>query len=258
MNYFQNMFHVLGRCVSLLVELGPIHFGISLLVGVILAALCWWGATHYSRLFNRAYQINGLHHVLCAMAALLTLVFCVLFASLKFTYIVGDSERAIWRGKLGDPGWRYQQAVEVYYAIKARGLEDFTNYPLPSPGEAVNFPLNQPSSIHLAASIMANGALHRFRSTNPYLSAVFWLPTRVPDDRLYDDVEAPTVDTQTRLTLSQRAISFVAVLVETSDFENPKALLRARLILTACFLLAQAVPFLWIGFAAYRDLQVRV
>ena len=72
MNYFENMFQVLGRCVTLLVQTQPVLFGCTLLAGVILAALCWWGATHYSRLFNLTFQITRLHQVLCAFAGLLT------------------------------------------------------------------------------------------------------------------------------------------------------------------------------------------
>ncbi len=79
MTYFESMLQILWLCFTLLVQTEPLLFGLTLLAGVILAALCWWAATHYSRLFNLTFQITRLHQILCAGAAMLTLIFCLLF-----------------------------------------------------------------------------------------------------------------------------------------------------------------------------------
>jgi hypothetical protein len=259
MNDSQNMLEVLGRCVALLVEKEPGTFGITLLVGVILAALCWWAATHYSRLFNLTFRITRLHQVLCAIAAILTLVFCVFFVSLKFTRQIAEDAIVTWHRRVINPNWMYPVGIKLYYAIKATGAEDFSRYPPPVWGKVVNYPLNKPSSRHLAASLPANEALRLFRSMYPYLSYVLSLPTRMADAIIFNDVNAFFARTPNGTYPEERAIGLTAAEIRNRlDPETPKAVLYARLILTACFLLAQLIPFLWIGFAAYRDLRVGV
>jgi hypothetical protein len=259
MNYFENMLQVLGQCVTRLVQTQPVLFGVTLLAGVILAALCWWGATHYSRLFNLTFQITSLHQVLCAGAALLTLVFCVLFVSLKFTRQIAQQAIEEWTQKVSDGGWQENVNIKLYYAIKATGAENFTNYPPPVKGTIINIPTSAPSSLHLMASVPANEALHLFRSSNPYLSHVLSLPNRMPDGPIFNDVNEFFARTPNVSYPLERAFRLTEAAIKSRlDPETPKAVLYARLILTGFFLLAQAIPFLWIGFAAYRDLQVRV
>ena len=259
MNYFENMLQILGLCVTQLVQTQPVLFGSTLLAGVILAALCWWGATHYSRLFNLTFQITRLHQVLCAGAALLTLIFCVLFVSLKFTRQIAKQAIEAWTQKVSDGGWQENVNIKLYYAIKATGAEDFSKFPPPVKGTYFTIPTSVPSSLHLMASVPANEALHLFRSSNPYLSHVLSLPTRVPDGPIFNDVNEFFARTPSATYPLERAFHLTETAIKSRlDPETPKAVLYARLILTGFFLLAQAIPFLWIGFAAYRDLQVRV
>jgi hypothetical protein len=259
MNYFENMLQILGQCVALLVQTEPVLFGFTLLAGVILAALCWWGATHYSRLFNLTFQITRLHQVLCALAALLTLVFCVLFVSLKFTRQIAQQAIETWTQNVSDGGWQDNVYIKLYYATKATGAEDFTNFPPPVKGKYFKIPASAPSSRHLMASVPANEALHLFRNNNPYLSHVLSLPNHMPDGPIFNDVNEFFARTPNVTYPIDRAFRLTGEAIKSRlDPETPKAVLYARLILTGFFLLAQAIPFLWIGFAAYRDLQVRV
>ena len=260
MNYFENMLQNLGQCVTLLVQTQPVLFGFTLLAGVVLAALCWWGATHYSRLFNLTFKITRLHQILCAGAALLTLIFCVLFVSLKFTRQIAQQAIEDWTRKVSDGGWQDNVSLKLYYAIKATGAEDFTNYPPPvRKTDAYKIPTSAPSSRHLMASVPANEALHLFRIGNPYLSHVLSLPNRMPDAPTFNDANVFFAQFPGRSYPLDRAFRLTEASIRGRlDPETPKAVLYARLILTGFFLLAQAIPFLWIGFAAYRDLQVRV
>ena len=259
MNYFENMLQILWRCVTLLAQTQPLLFCLTLLAGIILAALCWWGATHYSRLFNLAFQITRLHQVLCAFAGLLTLVFCVLFVSLKFTRQIAQEAIEACTQKISQTNCEYNVSVKLYYATKATGAEDFTNYPPPAGGAVFQTPASALSSQHLMASVPANEALHVFRSDNPYLSHVLSLPGRMPDALVFNDVTSFYARNPGGVYLNNRACNLTAAEIKSRlDPETPKAVLYGRLILTGFFLLAQAIPFLWIGYAAYRDLQVRV
>lgn len=258
MNYFRSMLQVLGNCVSLLLDKEPGLFAVTLLAGIVLAALCWWAATHYSRLFNLKFEITGLHRLLCAAAALLTLSFWLLFVSLQFTKQIAQDAIDAWYHKVSDNRWRYQVSTKIYYAIKATGEEDFGNFPPPA-GGSFTFPLSKPISRHLVASLPANEALHMFQTANPYLSHVLSLPSRIPDGAIVNDVEAFFLAHPGKFYPTERAVNLVATEIKGRlDPETPKAVSYARLILSACFLLAQAVPFGWIGFAAYQDLKVGV
>jgi hypothetical protein len=149
-------------------------------------------------------------------------------------------------------------STKVYYAVKATGEEDFRNFPPPEGGN-VRFPLNKPISKHLVASVPANEALHMFQRANPYLSHVLSLPVRMPDGVIVNDVNTFFARNRGGTYPMSQAVNLTAAEVKSRlDPETPKAVLYARLILTTCFLLAQAIPFLWIGFAAYGDLRVGV
>jgi hypothetical protein len=259
MTYFESMLQILWLCVTLLVQTEPLLFGLTLLAGVILAALCWWAATHYSRLFNLTFQITRLHQILCAGAALLTLIFCVLFVSLKFTKQIAQQAIDSWNHEVTtDLRWQYRVGVKIYYLIKATGAENFAKYPPPT-DVGVRFPANAASSRHIMASVPANEALHLFQITNPYLSHVLSLPARMPEGTIINDVNRFFAQFPNGIYYMGRAINLTAMEIKSKlDPETPKAVTYARLILTAGFFLAQAIPFAWIGIAAYRDLQVKV
>lgn len=259
MNYFQSMLQVTGQCVSLLMDKEPGLFVLTLVASIFLAGLCWWAATHYSRLFNLTFRITRLHQVLCGVAALLTLIFCVLFVSLKFTKTIAQNAIDTWYRQVSDGQWRTQVATKIYYAIRRVGEEDFRNYPPPTPGGGVRFPLNKPMSKHLVASMPANDALHLFQRENPFLSHVLSLPARIPESAIVNDVNSFFAAHPGQTYMMDRAVNLTATEIKGRlDPETPKAVLYARLILTVCFLLAQGIPFGLIGFAAYQDLKVRV
>jgi hypothetical protein len=259
MTYFESMLQILWLCFTLLVQTEPLLFGLTLLAGVILAALCWWAATHYSRLFNLTFQITRLHQILCAGAAMLTLIFCLLFVSLKFTKQIAQQAIDSWNHEITtDTRWQYRVGVKIYYLIKATGAENFAKYPPPT-DVGVRFPANKPSSRHIMASVPANEALHLFQISNPYLSHVLSLPARMPEGTIISDVNQFFAQFPNGIYYMSRAINLAAREIKSRlDPETPKAVTYARLILTACFFAAQSIPFVWIGIAAYRDLQVKV
>src|ERR1700721_4740883 len=119
MTYFESMLQILWLCVTLLVQTEPLLFGLTLLAGVILAALCWWAATHYSRLFNLTFQITRLHQILCAGAALLTLIFCLLFVSLKCTKQIAQQAIDSWNHEITTATpWHSGVVARTSYLVK--------------------------------------------------------------------------------------------------------------------------------------------
>lgn len=94
-------------------------------VAAVLALGCWLAATHYSRLWNLHFRSMPSHHVLCALAAVCTLVFAVFFASMTYTRQAADVSIDRWSGQLvHDQRWSHDTFEATYTEIKALGLED--------------------------------------------------------------------------------------------------------------------------------------
>jgi hypothetical protein len=256
------MFQVLGECVAMLAGRQPAMFGFTVLLGVVLAAACWWICTHYSRLWNLTFRITPLHQALCAGAAVLTLVFWMLFVSLQYTKQVAQDAIDAWHRKVeSDPVFHRQVKQRIYYMVKATNQEDFSRYPAPETvtGEAL-VPVSKPGSRKILASVTANEALKLFRQQNPFLSDVLSLPATIPDAVLVDDMTnffAARPRGASYPYPFNRSLDFTADQIKARlDPETPRVVVVARLILTGCFLLAQAIPFCLIGWAATRDLKI--
>ncbi|MGA3223474.1 MAG: hypothetical protein ABSC65_06910 [Acidobacteriaceae bacterium] len=254
------MFPVLGECVAMLATRQPAMFGFTVFLGVVLAAACWWICTHYSRLWNLTFRITRLHQILCAGAAALTLVFWILFVSLQYTRQVAQDAIDGWHREVeSDPVFHRQTKQRIYYMVKATNQEDFRKYPAPETvaGEAL-VPVSKPGSKKILASVIANEALKRFRQEQPFLSEVLSLPERIPDAVLVTDMTNYFAARPHGGTYPfNHALDLTADQIKARlDPETPRVVVVARLILTGCFLLAQAIPFCLIGLAATRDLKV--
>jgi hypothetical protein len=255
------MFQVLGECVAMLATRQPAMFGFTVLMGVVLAAACWWICTHYSRLWNLTFRITPLHQILCAGAAVLTLVFWILFVSLQYTKQVAQDAIDTWHRQVeSDPVFHRQVKQRIYYMVKATNQEDFRRYPAPETvvGEPL-VPISKPGSKKILATVTANEALKLFRQENPFLSNVLSLPARVPDGILVTDIANYFATRHGGTYPFNRSLDLTADQIKARlDPETPRVVLVARLILTAGFLLAQAIPFSVIGWAATRDLKVSI
>src|SRR5690242_5288390 len=87
-------------CIPIFSFKEPGAFRITVLAGVVLAALCWYLCSVYTRLWNKRFRITLTHHVLCAFASLCTLVFTILFASLYYTKDAALGSIALWQAQL--------------------------------------------------------------------------------------------------------------------------------------------------------------
>jgi hypothetical protein len=253
------MFQVLGMCVALLATRQPAMFVFTLFMGVVLAAACWWVCTHYSRLWNLKFHITRLDQVLCAGAALLTLVFWMLFVSLQYTKQVAQNAIYTWQKEVRtDPVFRRQVKRRIYYMVKATNQEDFRNYPTPEvvTGEPL-VPVSKLGSKRILASVTANEALKLFSLQNPFLSRVLSLPATIPESVMVTDITNYFANRHGGTYPFNRSLDLTAQQIEARlDPETPRVVVLARLTLTACFLAAQAIPFFWIGVAATRDLKI--
>ena len=154
----------------------------TLLGAILLAALCWWAASAYSRLWNLRFRITPQHHALCLLAAASTLVFVVIFASLRYTQEAAEVSIDHWRAELlSDSQWADRTFVGAYESVKALGIEDFAQHPAPESGGRT-IPLTKPESITASASVYANSAASDFRERRPFLSKVLSVRPEIPKE----------------------------------------------------------------------------
>lgn len=228
----------------------------TLLGAMVLAALCWWGASAYSRLWNLRFRITLHHHVLCLLAAALTLVFSVLFASLRYTRDAAEASIDHWRTELlNDSEWANRTFIAAYEAVNALGIEDFSQHPPPGSGGRT-IPLAKAESIAASASIYANSAATDFRQRRPFLSKVLLVRPEIPKERINLVVNEFFAKGGQTYSLEEAIDIAAGEIKSTLQPQTGRVVPLARLLLVALFVLVQIIPFGLIGLAAYQDLKV--
>ena len=73
---------------------------LTLLLGVILALLCWVGCNYYTRLWNKRYHLTLTQKALSAVAALLTFFFVTAYVGFAFLKEATIARVALWENAL--------------------------------------------------------------------------------------------------------------------------------------------------------------
>jgi len=255
-NFFTDLFSILGICLGLFVALDRQGFILSVVVGIVLGGGCWAACSYFSRLWNLRFRTSFIHHILCFVAALLTIAFSILFASLKYTKEAAYASVMAWEVQINsDPVWANATFAIAFDAVRKLGVEDFSNVPLPGMPNS-HIPTNNNRSILAAASTYAVSGSKHFDKNRPFLSKIIKGKSEVPQQLLDADIKN-FFATIGNSYPPPRAISLVASETKRElDTQVPRVVTYARIVLVLIFLLAQAVPFGLVGYAAYKDLRV--
>ena len=179
-------------------------------VATALAVGCWLAATHYSRLWNLHFRSTPIHHVLCALAAVCTLVFAVFFASMGYTKQAADISIDSWSAELmRDQRWSDDTFEAAYREIKALGLED------PSQLQQMweqkrQIGVSHPQSRKKFAEAHANAAVANFRVVHPFLSRILGPRADIPAELINEQVNAFFRTYPDRIFPAQNAINIAA------------------------------------------------
>jgi hypothetical protein len=248
-------FNLIGNAIVLLAA-HPAELRLAIAAALLLAGLCWPGPNHYSQLWNLRFRMTALHQLLCLLAALLTLITVVLFASFNYAQAAAEVSIDHWQnGRLQDHEWRQGGVKETYVAVKNLGVEDFSNYPPPDAG-GNRIPLTHPESIQRAAQACVDEAISDFRAKHPFLSAIFSLRNGAPAKGIQEDgTDFFRIGRQTYPQKNAVAIALREVRRDL-DRQTGRVLSLAWGSLITLFALGQLLPFGWIDYAAYRDLKV--
>jgi len=247
---------LLAGSVAISAIRNPPGFRFAILAGIVLAALCWYGCYAYTRLWNTRFHVKPLHHLLCGLAALITLAFAMLFPALAYVREAGEASIAAWEATINrDTIWAGLTFRSAYQAVRKLGIEDFAG--VPEPGSLRSWiPTTHDESRQTAASVYASSACSHFARSRPFLSKLVWARPGIPADVVFADVRRwhrtnPNYPPERAIGLAVEQIR--AGLVA----QVPRIVTVSRTLTIVLFLLAQAVPFGLVGWAAYRDIKVR-
>ena len=243
---------------------GRQSFYITLVLALVLAALCWWACSKFTLLWNNHFKVTWGHHSLCALAAIFTAIFVILFSALKYTKNVAELSIDVWNIQiLSDQEWEADTFIEVYDAVyelqdeQGNQLEDFSNSPHPSMGESTIVPINHKESRIALAKVYADSAVNNFEYNRPLLSKFLWGGGSPSEEVITADVSR-FFEQNPGGTYNSRSAILIAVNETKSTLEEqaPQLVSIGRAILVALFLLFQLVPFSVIAWAAHNDIKV--
>lgn len=253
MDLLRDLISLLAGCFRLLLSTDPRAFAIAVAVGIGLAALCWVGCSRYSRLWNLRYRVKISHHVLCGVAAFLTLAFVMTYAALRFTKEAAYSSVERWENELKSDGvWKNRTFQLARDRVKSLGKENFTGV------DQHTIPMRFPDTISIVGTADTEESSKHFRQSRPFLSMLLRAKTDVPKQVVEADIQQFFAIPGNHTYPAERGIEIVAREIRSGlDAQVPRVVIWARWIAIFAFLLMQCIPFGLVGIAAYRDLKYR-
>lgn len=256
MTYFQDFLSLLVGALAISFASEKVVTSVVLGGALLLAGLCWWACSVYSHLWNKRFRVSIIHHVMCAFAAIITLLASIVFVSLKHAETAAGISVEAWKVELGlDMVWANSTFASAYQKVKSLGLEDFSKAPPPPLGSTIPA-VNERSQIECAYTYAASAANH-FNRRRPYLSSISSAKAEIPRDVLREDIRLHFA-TIGNTYPTEKAISLVSREIRQELRANlPRVVKVLRIQLLVVFFLCQLIPFGLVGWAAYRDLKAR-
>lgn len=237
-------------------------FFLTVAIALVLGGLCWFLATQYTKLWNLRYNATFTLHILCAIAAGMTVLFTIAFVSLDYAKEIAREQLAEWHRTIkSDRKFLNATYADAYYRVKNTGWERFDPVLDPPPSNPnTAMPLTRPQTMVFVGKLYADASLANFRKTNPFLSRII-----MPGNA---EVPAPVISADMNRFFAEhrsekrpiynmnRGVDIAADLFQRNlESQTPKVVTKARRWITVLFLLVQLIPFGLIGYSAYMDLH---
>lgn len=250
----RDFFDILSLCLSYLS--GKQWFAV-ILIGILLAVVCWIICAYYTKLWNKRFHVRFKHHLLCGLAAVFTLVFTIYF------YGAGNLGRLsvelidYWEEDiLSDDEWGSETFEKAYYAVKEIAPEAFRGIPAPDKRDAF-IPLNTNKMQQMFVATYVKETCKTFGTEYPFLNSLLKANAGISEDVISKDITDYFKRTND-IYPAERAIKLATSYIKEGLIRQaPKTMRKARFILCMLFLLVQAIPFSVIGYVAYKDLKMK-
>jgi hypothetical protein len=203
--------------------LNPAGFGLSSIGAVAFACFLWWLCNKFTSLWNRSFYLNWFHHVVCAVAALVTIFLCITFASVGEIGQVLDQVVTEW-------GSQMREGSGSNISQRASLGDVSSGYT--SDGQSVA------SDSDLA---------HQFEGTHPFLCEV----VQLDNVDSYGNSQPGEPDSSAGQMIDRVA----AGLKDELQGQARHVVFLLRFVLFLSFVLVQGIVFSLTGYAAHRNIR---
>ena len=249
----RDFIEIMGKCVET-ISSGTLY---SVLLGaLLLGALCWLGCSRYTRLWHRRFHVRPQHHLLCALAAALTLLFAVLFYAIGNLQFIADEMIDEWSETLvEDDEWNTETYELAFYTVMEMNPSAFVGVPKPrSSGSYI--PTITSAMQQRCTEVYVEEACSAFSTRHPFLDKMLSARPGVSEDEILDDMQDYFRRHQGERYPLNRAVTIATDHIrEGLLLQSPKTVWKTRLLLVFLFFAVQLIPFGAITYCANEDLK---
>jgi hypothetical protein len=248
---------LIALCCGAMLATEPQIFGVYAVGGFIVAGLCWYCCSIYTRLWNRRFHLKLRHHLICAFSALLTFCFVLTFACMSHLKDASIASIAAWELQIrADTEWSIVTYSQAFQKVMDLGIENFNGVAPPGFADS-RIPTLHDESRRTVAAVYANEACRHFSRSRPFLSMVTWARPELPADIVFEDVRR--IQSEQPDYPPERAIGLAAEQIRAGLIpQTPHVAFVTRVCASALFLLVQSVAFGLIGWAASREIRPKI
>ena len=220
-------------------------FILSVILGLLVAGLCWLACVYHSRLWNLSYRVTLVQHVVCGLAATCTFFLVVLYSSLNC--LQTSLHEIVELGKT-------QLEANLAWDKEVSRMENNAMHQLGTPAELER----------AGASVVVIQTNQYFSEHYPALAQ--FLDAKVKPDQNLDEVVAKamfqgrvplaSVGTEAAYRNSKAIETTVSSIASRLDSKVAQFAELWRIRIAIILLICQLLAFVPISIAAYRDLKI--
>jgi hypothetical protein len=250
----KDFFNILTACMGYLSSREHL---VLVFVAILLGGLCWLLCASYTKLWNKHFNVNAKHHILCGIAALCTIFFIYGFYSVRYLENLVHNVVGVWETNLlEDDEWADSTFEIAFYAVQRVDPAPFKRYREPKNGGST-IPLESSAAIQVCAETYVYEACESFATEYPFLNRLLKVRAGISREAIEEDIEE-YFDEGHSIYPAEQAIDLAAWYIESELIaQAPTIVKKTRTVLFLLFLLIQAIPFGIIGYVAYKNLKIK-
>ena len=250
----RDFFEIIKACRAALY--GSELFG-AIVVAIILGGVCWLACSYYTKLWNKRFHVKIQHHLLCAFASIMTIIFTIHFRAANNLEFIADDIVVDWYDELMEDNDFHINTYEIaFYALKEMNPGAFNGVPDPDQ-ENSYIPFANNDMMQKCVEIYVKEACDDFSTQHPFLNLMLRARPGISKEEIQCDIQEYFRENPGKRYPLERAVIIAAEHIRESLFlQSPKTVWKTKTILVLLFLAVQLIPFGTIGYYAYKDLKI--
>lgn len=257
MQYTIEFLELWWACLTSALKDRSLAFPISLLIGAITGGCFWWLAAMSSRLWNRRFHLKLGLQILCAIAAVLAVLFAITFSSSYKMEDAVKSRIAAWTDEVKlDAEWSNEIFCDAWDEVARLGHEaDVGVEPSPRTDPSITtISMGNPETKKAVVKIYVKASLEKFKFDHPYLDSIISPSSDLPEGRLNASTLAWFRDHPGEAYPLEEGVNVaVTMLEEQAKDQTLEVSAYTRRLSIALFLITQLLVFVVIAVCAQRS-----